>query len=115
MAESQEELNSLLMKVKEESEKAGLKLDIQKTEIMTSGSITSWQINGEKVETVTDFIFLGSRITVDSDCSHEVKRRLLFERTADKPRQYAKKQSPHLANKALYSQSCGFSVNHVWM
>ena len=72
-------------------------------------------IDGETMETVTDFIFLGSRITVDSDCSHEVERHLLFERTADKPRQYAKKQSPHLANKALCSQSCGFSVNHVWM
>ena len=82
---------------------------------MVSDPITSWQIKWEKLETVEDFIFLGSRITVDSDCSHEVKRRLLFERTADKPRQYAKKQSPHLANKALYSQSCGFPVNHVWM
>ena len=68
-----------------------------------------------KSGSVTDFIFLGSRITVDSDCSHEVKRHLLFERKADKPRQYAKKQRPHLANKCLYSQSCGFSVNHVWM
>ena len=80
MAESREELKSLLMKVKEESEKAGLKLNIQKTKIMASGPITSWQIDGETVETVTDFIFLGSKITADSDCSHEIKRRLLLGR-----------------------------------
>ena len=75
MAECEEELKSLLMKVKEESEKVGLKLNIQKMKIMASGPITSQQINGEKVETVTDFIFLGSKITVDGDCSHEIKRR----------------------------------------
>ena len=80
MAESKEELNSLLMKVKEESEKVGLKLNIQKTKIMASGPITSWQIDGEKVETVTDFIFLGSNITADGDCSREIKRRLLLGR-----------------------------------
>ena len=80
MAESEEELNSLLMKVKEESEKVGLKFNIQKTKIMASGPITSWQINGETVERVADFIFLGSKITTDSDCSHEVKRHLLFGR-----------------------------------
>ena len=74
MAESEEELKSLLMKVKEESEKVGLKLNIQKTKVMASSSITSWQIEGEKVETVTDFIFLGSKITADGDCSHEIKR-----------------------------------------
>ena len=79
MAES-EELKSLLMKVKEESEKVGLKLNIQKTKIMASGLITSWQIDGETVETVADFIFLGSKITADGDCSHEVKRRLLLGR-----------------------------------
>ena len=79
MAES-EELKSLLMKVKEQSEKVGLKLNIQKTKIMISGPITSWQIDGETMETVTDFIFWGSRITVDGDCSHEIKRRLLFGR-----------------------------------
>ena len=77
MAESEEELKSLLMKVKEESEKVGLKLNIQKTKIMASGPITSWQIDGEKVETGSDFMFLGSKITVDGDCSHEIKRRLL--------------------------------------
>ena len=82
MAESEEELKSLLMKVKEESEKVGLKLNIQKTKIMASGPITSWQIDGKTMETVTDFIFLGSKITVDSDCSHEIKRCLLLERKA---------------------------------
>ena len=80
MAESEEELKSLLMKVKEESEKVGLKLNIQKTKIMSFGSITSWQIDGETVETVADFIFLGSKITVDVDCSHEIKRCLLLGR-----------------------------------
>ena len=80
MAESVEELKNLLMKVKEESEKVGLKLNIQITKIVTSGPITSWQINGETVGTVTDFIFLGSRITADGDCSHEIKRRLLLGR-----------------------------------
>ena len=79
MAES-EELKSLLMKVKEESEKVGLKLNIQKTKIMAPGPITSWKIDGETMETVTDFIFLGSQITADGDCSHEIKRRLLFRR-----------------------------------
>ena len=80
MAESEEELKSLLMKVKEESEKVGLKLNIQKTEIMASGPITSWEIDGETVETVSDFIFLGSKITADGDCSHEIERRLLLGR-----------------------------------
>ena len=78
MAESEEELKSLLMKVKEESEKISLKLNIQKTKIMASDPITSWEIDGETVETVADFIFLGSKITVDGDCSHEIKRRLLL-------------------------------------
>ena len=80
MAESEEELKSPLMKVKEESEKSGLKLSIQKTKIMASGSITSWQIDGETIETVANFIFLGSKITADGDCSHEIKRRLLLGR-----------------------------------
>ena len=80
MAESEEKLKSLLMKVKEESEKVGLKFSIQKTKIMASGPITSWEIDGETVETVSDFIFQGSKITADSDCSHEIKRRLLFGR-----------------------------------
>ena len=82
MAESEEELKSLLMKVKEKSQKAGLKLNIQKTKSMASGPITSWQIPGETVETVTDFIFLGSKITADGDCSHEIKRHLFLGRKA---------------------------------
>ena len=80
MAESEEELKSLLMKVKEESEEVGLKLNTQKTKVMASGPITSWQIDGETMETVTDFIFLGSKITADGDCSHEIKRLLLLGR-----------------------------------
>ena len=80
MAESEEEIKSLLMKVKEESEKVGLKLNIQKTKIIVSGPITSWQMDGETAETVTDFIFLGSKITADDDCSHEIKRHLFLER-----------------------------------
>src|SRR5574341_421792 len=82
MAENKEELKSILMKVKEESEKAGLKLNIQKTKIMASGPITSWQIDGETMETVTDFVFSGSKITADGDCSHEIKRCLLLGRKA---------------------------------
>ena len=84
MAESEEELKSLLMKVKEESEKVGLKLNIQKTKIMASGLITSWQIDGETVETVADFIVLGSKITADGDCSHEIKRHLLLKKKKKK-------------------------------
>ena len=84
MAESKEELESLLMKVKEEGEKAGLKLSIQKMKVMASGPITSWQIDGETMETVTDFIFLGSKISAEHDCSHEIKRHLLLERKAMK-------------------------------
>ena len=88
MAESEEELKSLLMKVKEENENVSLKLNIQKTKIMTSSPITSWQIHGETMETVTDFIFLGSKITTDGDCSHEIKRRLLLgKKSYDHPRQ----------------------------
>ena len=82
MAESEEELKNLLMKLKEESEKVGLKLNVQRTKIMASGSITSWQIDGETMETVRDFIFLGSKTTADGDCSHEIKGRLLFGRKA---------------------------------
>ena len=80
MAESEEELKSLLMKVKEDSEKVGLKLNIQKRKIMASGPITSWEIDGETVETVSDFVFLGSKITADGDCSHEIKRRVILRR-----------------------------------
>ena len=98
------------MKVKEESEKVGLKLNIQKTKIMALGPITSWQIDGETMETVTDFIFLGSRITADGDCSHEIKRK-----SCNKPTQHVKKQTHYFATKGLSSQSYGFSSSHVWM
>ena len=115
MAESEEELKSLLMKVKEESEKVGLKLNIQKIKIMVSGPITSWQIDGKTMETVTDFIFLGSKITTDGDSSCEIKRCLLLGRKSDQPRQHIKKQRHYFANKGLSSQSYGFSSSHVWM
>ena len=116
MAESEEELKSLLMKVKEESEKVGLKLNIQKTKIMASGHITSWQVDGEAVETVTDFIFLGSKITADDDCSHEIKRRLLLGRKAmTNLDSILKKQRHYFANKGPSSQCYGFSSSHVWL
>ena len=107
MAESEEKLKSLLMRVKQESEKTGLKLSIQKTKIMASGPITSWQI-GEKVEAVTDVIFLGSKTTADGDCSHEIKRHLLLGRKAMANWDNIKKQRHHFADKAAYSQSSGF-------
>ena len=112
MAESKEELKSLLMKVKEESEKIGLKLNIQKTKIMASGPITAWQIEGETVETVTDFILGGSKITADGDCSHEIKRHLLLGR---KVMTNLDKQRYYFANKGPSSQGYGFSSGHVWM
>ena len=116
MAESDEELKSLLMKVKEESEKAGLKVSIQKTEIIISGPITLWQINAEKVVTVTNFIFLVFKITADGDYSHEIKRPLFLGRKAmTKVDSMLKKQRRYFANEGLYSQSCGFSSSHVWM
>jgi len=96
MAESKEELKSLLMKEKEESEKAGLKLNIQKPKVMASSPITSWQIDGETMETVSDFIFLGSKITVDGDRSHEIKKHLLLGRSYDKPRQCIKSRDTTL-------------------
>ena len=111
-AESEEELKSLLMKVKEESEKPGLKLNIQKTKIMASGPITSWQIDGETMEIV---IFLGSKITADGDCSHEIKRCLLLGRKYDKPKQNITKQRHYFANKGQSGQGYGFSSGHVWM
>ena len=113
MAES-EELKSLLMKVNEESEKVGLKLHIQKTKIMASGPITSWQIDGETVETVSDFILGGSKITADGDCSHEIKRHLLLE-SYDQPSQRVKKHRHYSPNKGPSSQGYGFSSSHVWM
>ena len=99
MAESEEELKSRLMKVKEESEKVGLKLNIQKMKIMASGPITSWQIDGETVETVADFNFLGSKITADGDCSHEIKRRLLLGRKVMTNLDNIKKQRHYFVNK----------------
>ena len=112
MAESEEELKSLLMKVKVDSEKVGLKLKIQKTKIMASGPITSWEIDGETVETVTDFLWGGaSKITADGNCSHEIKRCLLLGRQA----QHIKKERHYFANKGPSSQGYGFSCGHVWM
>ena len=102
--------------MKEESEKAGLKLNIQKTKIMASSPITPWQIDGETMETVTDFIFLGSKITADGDCSHEIKRCLLLGRKAmTNLDSMLKKQRHHFTDKGPYRQSYGLSSNHVWM
>ena len=110
MAEREEELKSLLMKVKEESEKVGLKLNIQKTKIMASGPITSWELDGETVETVSDFIFLGSKITADGGCSHEIKMLTPWKESYDQPRQHIKKQRHYFVNKGPSSQGYGFSV-----
>ena len=111
MAESEEELKSFLMKVKEESEKVGLKLIIQKTKIMASGPITSWQIDGETVETLPDFIFRGSKVTADDNCSHEIKRRLLLGRKAMTNLDSILKSRDHyFADKVPSSQSYGFPV-----
>ena len=116
MAESEEELKSLLMKVKEESEIVGFKVNIQKTKTIASSPITSPQIDGKKVETVTEFIFGGSKITADGDCSHEIKRCLLLGRKAiDKSRQHIQKQRHYFASKGPSSQSYNFSSSHVWM
>ena len=100
------------MKVKVESEEVGLKLNIQKTKIMLSGPITSWQIDGE---TVTDFIFVGSKITADGDCIHEIKSLTPWKETYDQPRQHVKKQRHYFVNKGPSSQGCGFSSGQVWM
>ena len=116
MAESEEKLKSLLTSVKEESEKSGLKLNIQKTKLMASSPITSWQTDGKYVKTMTDIILLVSKITADGGCSHEIKRRLLRGRKAmtnlDK---CIKKQRHHFADKGLYRQSFVFSTSHVQM
>ena len=114
MAESEEELKSLLMKVKVESEKVGLKLNIQKTEIMASGPITSWEIDGETMETVSDFIFGGSRITAGVDCSHEIKRCLLLGRKVMTNLDSIFK-SRDITLPTKHSQGYGFSSGHVWM
>ena len=115
MAKSKEELKSLLMKVKEESEKVGLKLSIQKTKIMASGPITSWQIDGEMVETVTNFIFLGSQITADGDCSHEIKRCLLLGRKVMTNLDSILKNRDILLPTKVQLVKAVFSSSHVWM
>ena len=112
MAESEEELKSLLMKVKDESEKVGLKLNIQKTKIIASGPITSWQIDGETVETVADFVLGGPKITADGDCSHEIKRHLLLGRKV-MTNLDIKKQRYYFADKCPSSRSYGSSSSHV--
>ena len=113
MAESEKELKILLMKEKEESEKVGLKLSIQKSKIMASGPITSWQIDGETMETVRDIILGGSKITADGDCSHEIKRHLLLGRKVMTNLDNMKKQKHYFANTGPSSQSYGFSSSHV--
>ena len=105
---------SLLMKVKVESEKVGLKLNIQKMKIMASGPLTSWEIDEETVETVMDFIFWGSKITADGDCSHEIKTLAPWKRSYDQPRQHITKQRHYFADKCLSRQNNGFSSSHVW-
>ena len=108
-----EEIKSLLMKVKEESEKVGLKIDIQKTKIMASGPITSRQVDGETMERVADFIFGGSKINEDGDCSHEIKTFTPWKESYDQPRQHIKKQRHYFATKGLSCQGYGFSCSHV--
>ena len=103
------------MKVKEESEKVCLKLNIQKTKIMASGPLTSWQIDGETMEIVTDFILGSSKITADGDCSHEIKTLVTWKKSYDQSRQPIKKQRHYFTNKGLPSQSYGFFSSHVWM
>ena len=115
MVESKEELKSLLMKVKDESEKADLKLNIQKTKIVASSPITSWEIDGETVETVADFIFWGSKFTAVGDCNHEIKRHLLLGRKAKTKLESILKSSHYFASKCPSSQRYGFSSSHVWM
>jgi len=115
MAESEEKLKSLLMKVKVESEKVGLKLNIQKTKIMASGPITSWEIDRETVETVSDFIFLGSKISAYGDCSHEIKRCLLLGRKVMTNFIAYSKERYYFANKGTSSQGYGFFSSHIWM
>ena len=115
MAESEEKLKSLLMKVKEESENVGLKLNIQKTKIMAPCPITSWQIDGETVEIVAGFAFLGSKITAGGDCSHEIQTLTPWKESYDQHRQHIKKQRHYFINKGPSSQGYGFFSSHVWM
>ena len=115
MAASEEELKSLLMKVKEEIEKVGLKLNIQKTKIMASSPISSWQIDGETIETVRDLVLGGSKITADGDCSHEIKRHLLLGRKVMTNKDSIFRSRQYFANKGLCSEGNGCSSGHVWM
>ena len=115
MAGSKEKLKNLLMKVKKESEKAGLKLNFQKTKIITSSSTTSWEIDGETVETVSDFILGGSNITADDDCSHEIQTLAHWKKSYDQPRQHIKKQRHYFADKGSSNQSYDSYSNHVYM
>ena len=115
MAESEEELKILLMRVKEESEKSDLKLNIQKMKIMASGPITSWEIDGEMMETVTDFIFLAPKSLQMVTAAMKLKVLAPWKKSYDQPRQHFKKQRHYFANKVPSSQSCGFSSSHVWM
>ena len=115
MEKSEEELNRLLMNMKEESEKAGLKLNLQKTKTMASSSITSWQIDGGAMEIVTDFIFLASKITEDGDCHHELRALAPWKKSYDKLRKHIKKQIHYFAYTSPFSQSYDISSSHVWM
>ena len=114
ISDSEEELKSFLMKVKEVGEKVGLKFNIKKTRIVASGPIISWQTDGETMESGTDFMFLGSKITADDDCNHEIKGHLLLGKKA-MANQHVKKETYYFATKGLSSQSYGFSSGHVWM
>ena len=113
MAESEDELKRLLIKVKEDIEKTGLNINIQKMKIMASGPITSWQIDGETMEIVADFIFLGSKITAGGDCSHEIKTLTPWKESYDQPRHHIENQRHYFANKGPSSQGYGFSRSHV--
>ena len=115
MAGSEEELKSLLMRMKEESQKGGLKLNIQKTKTMASDPITSWQIDEETMETLRDFIFLGSQITADGDCSHDINTLTPWQESYNQPRQHIKKQRHYFVKKGPYSQRHSFSSSHVQM
>ena len=115
MAESKEELKNLLVRVKEESERASFKQNIKKTKIMAYSPITPWQIEGEKVEVVTDFLFLGCKITADGDCSHEIGRQLLLGRKSMINLDCVEKQRHYSADKGLYSQGYGLPGGHIWL
>ena len=115
MTNADGKLKSLLIKAKENSENVGLKLNIQKAKMMASGPSTSWQIDGETVERVSGFIFLGSKITADGDCSREIKTLTPWKKSYDQPRQHIQKQRHYFADQGQSSQGYGFSCGHVWM